>query len=869
MKFYTWKDIDRYCHLRKKFWQNVISTIEVYPDEMIVYYKTDYSENEAKQCLKNLFLKKINIEEKAINLDRQGKKIKLIFTVEERMPVGFSAPLFEKIIYDDTSYPDYELSELECPVIAFHSYKGGVGRTLSLLAFAKAWNKIHQGSSEGKLLIIDADIEAPGLSWINGQEENDIFSYLDLLTIIQDEDVDDVVSVAVDEISNSTIHLQTDKRIVDHFFMPTFRYTEQLLDLYASPETVVKGKNKGYVLAEILGKIAYALGASLVLIDLRAGISEYSAPFLFDPRVEKYLVTSTSSQSVIGTNNLLKYVLKGIDLKDDANLPRILVNMIPNVLSNQENENIVESLLSDADFGQDDTDLLDSIIFRLPFSSELIHLTEFDQIMKVLEGRDMYLIIEKLVSQYYGVIPELSNNYSGKKRQEIMSKIHDFAQKQITAEAGGTMNLLLTNPIKSLCLRFNKQIPTVVVIGTKGSGKTFLFNQMLMHGNWSSFCNSIDKRYQNNSDGFFLPIVASRNIGNMDHSLKNSIKTFEQQIPFAEISPSVYMDNGFLLDKKKDDKNINWMELWEKVIVKSVNSDLETFDELSEKLSSIDKQVVFLLDGLEEIFKSVSSGNESQQHAIQVLSQDIVNYLKARYNNIGIIIFLRSDLAKNSISVNYTQFIQSQGSSVLKWSSDEALKLVLWVVSQAEEGFYDADIPVEQASSQIIEEYLEKLWGLKLGKRNSKEPYSSRWILAALSDFYGQLQARDIIRFLANASSSPQSKSPYEDRILMPKEIRDAVKVCSKDKVDEIKQEYESLKQIFEKLEKLPTEKKILPIDGSEEILTQSEERLMVQEGYLIRDGEKLYLPESIRNALEFRYVKGARPRVLSLLLKH
>lgn len=34
-------------------------------------------------------------------------------------------------------------------------------------------------------------------------------------------------------------------------------------------------------------------------------------------------------------------------------------------------------------------------------------------------------------------------------------------------------------------------------------------------------------------------------------------------------------------------------------------------------------------------------------------------------------------------------------------------------------------------------------------------------------------------------------------------------------------------------------------------------------------DGEKLYLPEIIRHALGFRYEKGARPRVLSLLLKH
>lgn len=40
----------------------------------------------------------------------------------------------------------------------------------------------------------------------------------------------------------------------------------------------------------------------------------------------------------------------------------------------------------------------------------------------------------------------------------------------------------------------------------------------------------------------------------------------------------------------------------------------------------------------------------------------------------------------------------------------------------------------------------------------------------------------------------------------------------------------------------------------------------MMQEGYLIRDGEKLYLPEIVRHALGFHYARGARPKVLSIV---
>lgn len=266
--------------------------------------------------------------------------------------------------------------------------------------------------------------------------------------------------------------------------------------------------------------------------------------------------------------------------------------------------------------------------------------------------------------------------------------------------------------------------------------------------------------------------------------------------------------------------------------------------------------------------KTVSS-NKNQQKAIEVLCQGVLNTIASKYENIGLIIFLRSDMAQNAITVNYEQFKQAFNYAELKWSSDEALKLAVWLVSHAVSNFYQETAPVENASQEVIDQYLEKLWGLKLGKKDSNEAYSSRWILAALSDFNGQLQARDIIRFLKYASVYNGKKPPYNDRILMPAEIRNAVSNCSKDKITEIKAEYENLKPIFEKLENLPFDKKTLPMNLEEDALTSTEEKSMIQSGYLTRDGEKLYLPEIIRHALGFRYERGARPRVLSLLLKH
>lgn len=136
-----------------------------------------------------------------------------------------------------------------------------------------------------------------------------------------------------------------------------------------------------------------------------------------------------------------------------------------------------------------------------------------------------------------------------------------------------------------------------------------------------------------------------------------------------------------------------------------------------------------------------------------------------------------------------------------------------------------------------------------------------------MSDFNGQLQARDIIRFLKYATASPK-KTIYNDRIIMPTEIREAVSTCSSEKIEEVKQEYAMLKPIFERLQDLPEEHRTLPLLPEYAKLTSEEERYMIQEGYLKREGDKFYLPEIIRHALRFKYGKGARPKVLALTLK-
>lgn len=868
MRFYTWKDIERSCFIYKREWEERIYAIDVYPNEMILNLRENVSEDMALDVVKNIFPKNISVHNKTFILDRDAEPLAISFEYEYEKCDKKLKPLFEQIIYSKSAYPNETLSELECPIIAFHSYKGGVGRTLSLLAFAKAWTSVNVEKSDDRILIIDSDIEAPGLTWIQGGRNENTFSYLDLLTLIQDsDDIDEIVDAAVKEIDSLYIPFESEQEVIQHIFLPTFRYDEQLFDLYASPDSVVKGRHKAYMLAEILSKIAVRVNASLVLVDLRAGISEYSAPLLFDQRVKKYFVTSTSDQSVIGTEKLLRYISRGLPITEDSILPTILLSMVPANLGKAEKDEITKQLVNCFETNEENAQLLDNMVVELPFASELVHLTDIHQILNNLKDRSMYTAIEKIVAQFYGREKEIAHVYSGKNRSEVLKQICDFSKQQITAEANGAANLLLTEPIKNLCTRFKNRIPTAIVKGAKGSGKTFLYRQLVEQGNWEAFCNSVNDKPQRQNSGYFVPVFAPRNMMRLNELLSQCIDKVNEKVAIASISKTVYLDNS----RKLENQVLNdteWMVFWEQLFTASVSDALNNFAELEQALKQQNQKIVFIVDGLEEILRKVST-DVKQQKAIQVLCQDFINFLAAKYDNIGIILFLRSDMAKSAITVNYEQFSQTHDYSELRWSSEEALRLVVWVVAQAVDGFYTSTAPIGSASKDLIDEQLEEIWGLKLGKRNSNEAYSSRWILAALSDFNGQLQARDMIRFLNEAAQINTKNPPYEDRILMPTEIRKAVSECSKAKIEEIKMEYADLEPIFKKLEQLPPAKKLLPLNLGEEALTANEEKLMRQEGYLAGDGEKLYLPEIVRHALGFKYDGGARPKVLSLLLKH
>ena len=306
IRLYTWKDVERCLKLNRDIWEKDAVEIEVYPAEIVVVLRSEDKHPHMRDILKSILG---DISGDILTLEMGNQKISISYEVNEDEAFEDEktvTPLFGRILYQDRGYSENMLQEelSGVPVIAFHSYKGGVGRTLSAIAFAKAWSSL---APDQRMLIVDSDLEAPGLTWLWEEKGEMVFSYLDLLEVIQScESAEEISGLVSDKISKMMFSIETDKMLVEHFFLPTYRYVEQLLDVYASPESIAKSYGRKFLIAETLSEIGKKLGAAAVLVDLRAGISEFSAPILFDPRVKKYIVSSTSYQSVKGTELLLQ-----------------------------------------------------------------------------------------------------------------------------------------------------------------------------------------------------------------------------------------------------------------------------------------------------------------------------------------------------------------------------------------------------------------------------------------------------------------------------------------------------------------------------------------------------------------------------------
>ena len=913
LRLFTWLDVRRTISRKTTYGSKLpegVVRIRCFSDALEIGITSEENKFIAKNYLKEWFGDWYQEDESVIRLDLGDATLPVEFIPGEEPSISdiYVRPFWDEIAYieSDSETDTLAAQPVKLPepytekprLIAFYSFKGGVGRTLNLAAhyFALLDRAKERGESI-TVLVIDADLEAPGLTyWNDFEKQKPAVSFIDFLEAYHYSPIEreQTLSLFAREVKKSTKN--EGKSTV--YFLPTCLDDKQLLDTPILPEDLVRSPNGAWEYGNAIHRLGQVVGADYVFIDLRAGLSEISSPIIFDPRIQRFLVTTINDQSVRGISLVLEQIGRvappeaSID-NDQYYDPSLVISMLtPELESLPAFENALVGFQSA--YIQPEEDNLYSTRLEIKqtyFTQELLYVNNWEEARSKISPTSVMKVAKEWAE---GQLLSTPNQELPSKLTEEpnllteVRRLRDLCQRYEYAEEGQGEDLLVTEPLKNLATNFRDELPRVVSIGAKGAGKTFNYIQLSRSKYWEIFLNRIDKTdRESDTRTYIFPLLQSRKLGDNAKSVINqsrgAVRTaLGGDVP--EFLPSQHEGRIQRSISAQSWSEPEWTEFWISEIAKAIgiSSDAErptSLSRINRELKDKGLRIVFLFDGLEDIFPNIASSHQ-EKIALKALIDALPNQLsEIRQSNLGIIIFLRRDFLRHTITQNLKQFENLYRSYDLSWNYDSFLRLVFWLCSQSKViGAEQANI--DSLSQENLTEQLEQLWGKKLGSDKSKEAYTASWIFAALTDFNGRLQARDIVRLLYHAAAITVDKAKEvqfekwsNSRLLPPQAIRRALKPCSEDKVKEAKEEYPAFKTWVEDIlpKYLPAERRI-PFAVEQFEMDQQTVRMLEEMGVIYEDKEKddearFYMPEIFREGLGFSG-KGARPRIVVLKRK-
>lgn len=871
IKLYTWVDVQELMTraLEENLWPEWLTDARVYWDSLTLRVKTNTS-SQALEWLKNQFDPRINLRETehaCILLESDETERTLPIYIEETSETAELPKLVPTMERPRTLTSQIKetlrpIGDPKAPdIVAFHSFKGGVGRTLHAFTLAVAL-----ADRKTRVLLIDADFEAPGISWMLSKRlPSPPVSFSDYLAIAHSEPDSDGEAAA-----RLVAARLRDSYISGVYVMPAFRSNAAFQRLEIRPEHILQGNRNEFIITSMLYQLAEHLDVKVVVVDLRAGLSELSAGLLLDPRVQRVLVSSGSAQSISGTEVVLDLIAKHAPSSlEEHPIPYVILNQVPeSARSNlaREEERLITALSKTVtrDFDPDPLQLdlsgpswFDAGLITLPSDWDDVALA----VMKTSVANTIGGIVKSL-----SVSPGVDNQASGRQHEEQRVSLRDTAERFIVAETSEGSDFLPIAPLRRLVEDHSTVLPNIVVVGAKGAGKTYTYLQALRRSGWKDFATATGAGRET-TDALLFPVLQPQNLRSAVWLRNKAVQVSEQCGLATSLDQFAISDliQGWLNSGLHQGQ---WRERWLDLIAWSVGYELLVEGagrRFSEFLRSSEKRLVCLFDGLEDMFQDVTT-DERQQTALRALLQDVPNWLEqSPESRIGMLLFIRRDLVSAAIRQNAGQLIARYEPYALKWNGTEALRLVGWIAAKAGVSMNAKRENLPELDQEDLIEALLPLWGRKLGNDQSREGRSAEWVVAALSDFRGQLQARDIVRLLKLAAAQSVNTTAWLDRVLTPQSIRESVTECSTEKIREISEENVPLKKVFESLQQLPYDKKAIPFSAEEVGLTASDVLLLEANGVVVSYEREFFMPEIYRRGLDFRLPQGARPRVLAL----
>ena|SRR5450756_377365 len=614
---------------------------------------------------------------------------------------------------------------------AFHSFKGGVGRTLHCVALALELAKRTADTSgqSRRVLLIDADLDAPGISWmVAGNGSRADIALDDFLALLHGSSPGDHERVTA-LVRKFLVNQEQDGILV----LPTTRDTTRLGPPRIQPADLLTPERSPYFLTEAFAELAHAVGADTCLIDLRAGMGELSAPILLDPRVQRVFVSTISDQSVQGTSNLLNQLsLRAPSQNPTDPACAVLITQFQEEEHSTELANaaaaLAEAVAGTLHFASslDDADETITVDWQVtskplfsPFAAQLLALPRsWTEVRERIEQASLGTVISALADSLSATEATQPVPSQPGFQNERRVNLAVLARSLTYAETAGVYeDFLPTEALQNLAQAHKTSAPVVVAVGAKGSGKTFTYLLMCRHRTWKAFGEAAGVR-EVELAAPLVPVLASQNLA---EPLRIDVETVREASAdeLTGESPASFLSLRDFITKALDEQRseAEWRQIWLTCMARAAGLDASP-ENAEAKLTDLarSRRAVFVIDGLEDLFQDFSK-DERQQRALRVLLTACPEWLRSlRGLPLGLVVFVRRDLVVNSIHQNSRQFLERYRAYELRWNRTEALRLVAWVCEQAQALSAAVNFDILHASPEELSQFLFQVWGQGCGQ---------------------------------------------------------------------------------------------------------------------------------------------------------
>lgn len=765
----------------------------------------------------------------------------------------------------DIIFPSDLDEDLDRPVIVtFYSMRGGVGRSTALAYTAKIL-----ASRGRKVLCVDMDLEAPGLTALFGQEK-DIEEGQGLVHLL----------VALDRGENPDLskHLLRISETDDLYCLPAGLPDANYARLLNFIDPSAWYREERNPLRDLFDRLAKSLPfkPDVIFVDSRTGITSMSGPLLFDLADLSVVVFFPHPQTVTATAALVRALLfaKTRRLMNGRKLtpePRFLVSPVPaskapEVIRRYEHRSlewIAEWLSMIGDSRNGDTNLVESEITHFVPYREVVATSD-----QILSDREVWRDYEPVAEWVERFLPSPSEEQIPKSLSGLKDKI--LAELRFS---GGTAEHqekeIFRNTFVETDLVKKAIDPSIpLILGRKGTGKTAIFRHFLIDCDKPSVV--VLAPSQLCSHGWLL---GADGFSSVDDSLaKNSldldwrpfwtIYTFlacYYQCPL-ELGKRPLPDQTFANRLEHEPATqLDTIRLFEEIITIPqfgllINDWLVRFDKTT-------TQTIFLLfDNLDTGFGSSNKDRDRRRRAIEGLFAFLTDQ-GDRFQRLRFKIVLREDIWRQLKFENKSHLF---GRSVtLKWSDKSTyFKVVIKQALQSVEfkGLLSSAINYKDFTSldSWSESEVFKAWNILVGERmkGSGSAFTRNWVWNRLADGNGDHSPRYLLQLLHKVTDwekEEHTKTTYDKSIIRPRALIQSLPAVSEQALSALSQEeFPELKELLDKLREIrrtPIEAEDL--SGLEEQVSLAREvgLLRVYEG-TDEKVERYQVPDIYRHAL-------------------